>query len=199
MKINQSSLTPLFFLLILLALFLTAYFIHDNIPSVIHFIQSLGILAPILFILVYCLLTLLFIPTLPLVLASGALFGIFYGTLLSVVSATISASCGFLISRYVGLNWMSAKKKNRIDLFLSQLEGHGWKSVAVFRLLPFVPFNLVNYGFGLTKITLRSYVITTFIFLIPYKIAVNYGGHTVSDHQEIFQHLGLPYTQNQLK
>ena len=177
-----------------------AWFFYHNMPHIIHFIYGLGVFAPLLFVAMYCVATFLFLPTLPIVLAAGALFGPLLGTALNVCSATLSAAFAFIISRQVGLHWMSTQKKKRVDAFVEKIESHGWKSVAAFRLMPFVPFNLVNYGFGLTRIRLRSYVIATFIFIIPYKVIMTYSGYIgAANYPKISPHLKQPYSQSQLK
>ncbi|MCH9756194.1 MAG: VTT domain-containing protein [Gammaproteobacteria bacterium] len=149
---------------------------HAEIPALIYWIQGLGPIAPILFILLYCVSTLLFLPSLPFVLAAGAFFGPIFGSLLSVFGATTSAVCAFLISRHLGTHWLSSRQNTSIYDFIKHIKYQGWKSVALLRLTP-TPFSLVNYGFGLTQIKLRLYTLTTFFFLIPYKVIITYFGY----------------------
>ena len=58
-----------------------------------------------------------------------------------------------------------------------QIERKGWKSVALLRLTPAIPYNLVNYSLGLTRIKFKPYLIATMIFLIPSKIVITYCGY----------------------
>jgi len=153
-----------------------AFVFHAKLAMMMVWIQSLGWLAPILFILLFSLTTLLFLPAAPLVLAGGAIFGPVWGTVLNLFSATIAAVIAFLISRHVGTDWLSPKKSAALRRLSQRIEHHGWKSVAVMRLTP-APFSLVNYGFGLTQINLRLYALTTFFCLIPYKIIATYFGY----------------------
>ena len=115
-------------------------------------------------------------PAIPFVLAGGALFGPIVGTLINLLGATLGAMGAFLISRHLGTDWLSSRKNETLHRITSRIEHHGWKSVAVMRLTP-TPFSLVNYGFGLTHINFRLYALTTFLFLIPYKIIATYFGY----------------------
>lgn len=170
-------------IVVLLALITLAWEFHAKLTMIIFWIQNLGWLAPILFIVLFSLVTLLFLPAAPLVLAGGAIFGPVWGTVLNLFSATIAAVAAFLISRYFGTDWLSPKKSAALRRLSHRIEHHGWKSVAVMRLTP-APFSLVNYGFGLTQINLRLYALTTFLFLIPYKILATYFGYfsMISSH-----------------
>ncbi len=153
-----------------------AWMFHTKLAIMIQWVQGLGWLAPVLFILLFSLSTLFFLPTVSFVLAGGAIFGPFWGTIFNLLGATLGAVVAFLMSRYLGTTWLSPKKGLALQRLSHRIQHHGWKSVAVMRLTP-VPFSLVNYGFGLTPINLRLYAITTFLFLIPYKIIATYLGY----------------------
>ncbi|MDF1684713.1 MAG: VTT domain-containing protein [Legionellaceae bacterium] len=167
-KISQLS--------VLITFIATAWTFHAKIAMMIFWIQGLGWLAPILFILLFSFSTLLFLPAVPFVLAGGAIFGPVWGTVFNIMSATLGAIGAFLISRHLGTDWLSPKKSAALERLSHRINHHGWKSVAVMRLTP-TPFSLVNYGFGLTQINLRLYALTTFLFLIPYKIIATYFGY----------------------
>ena len=153
-----------------------AFTFHAKLAMMIQWVQGLGWLAPILFILLFSLSTLLFLPAVPFVLAGGAIFGPVWGAVFNILSATLGAVGAFLISRHLGTDWLSPKKSAALQRLSNRIEHHGWKSVAVMRLTP-TPFSLVNYGFGLTQINVRLYALTTFLFLIPYKIIATYFGY----------------------
>lgn len=163
----MTEIRPAKFVYIALALTLfssTAFFFHKYAPQIISFVEQLGWLAPVLFIIIYCLATILFVPTMVITLAGGALFGPILGTLLNLLGATWGAACSFLITRYFSENWLSKNKNGNVMKFVRGVEQKGWISVAVLRLFPIVPFNLVNYGLGMTGIRFRTYLFTTFIF-----------------------------------
>jgi len=78
----------------------------------------------------------------------------------------------FLISRYIAREWIEKKLRGprwrRLD---EGVEKNGWKIVAFTRLIPLFPFNLLNYAFGLTKISFLQYAVTTFVCMLPACIA----------------------------
>ena len=132
-------------------------------------ISSLGSLAPLVFIGTYAIATVFALPGSALTVLGGALFGSFWGVLYVLVGATIGATLAFLVSRYVMrdsiVSWLS---KNKQFAKLDQMtEKHGAIMVALTRLVPLFPFNLLNFGFGVTKVPLRTYVIWTFFCMFP--------------------------------
>ncbi|CAM2930789.1 TVP38/TMEM64 family protein [Legionella worsleiensis] len=149
--------------------------------EIIHWIDDLGWLAPVLFVLVYCLATLMLLPTMVLTLAGGAIFGPIFGLLLNLLGATSGAALAFLITRHLTYNWFSQKRGEKLDKLIQGVDEKGWLFVAFLRLVPIVPFNLVNYGMGITGITFRVYLITTFVFLIPAEIIYTCFGYAGMD------------------
>ncbi|WED43614.1 TVP38/TMEM64 family protein [Legionella cardiaca] len=175
--------------LAILAFIASAYFFQQNAPVIVQSIKNLGWLAPVLFLLLYCFATVLLLPTMVLTLAGGALFGPLFGTLLNLLAATLGAACAFYISRYWAIDWLAKKRGPRINRLIAGVEKSGWQFVALLRLVPIIPFNLVNYGLGLTQIKFSHYVITTFIFLTPAEIVYTYCGYAgmgVLTHQTPF-------------
>ncbi|WP_078061451.1 TVP38/TMEM64 family protein [Legionella saoudiensis] len=172
----------LFYIAIALTLFCTAaFFFHKYASEIISWVDQLGWLAPVLFIIIYCLATLMFVPTMVITLAGGALFGPTLGTLVNLLGATWGAACSFLITRYFSDNWLPKNKDGNLMKLIRSVEQKGWVSVALLRLFPIIPFNLVNYGLGVTGISFRTYLLTTFIFLIPPEIIYTYFGYAGMD------------------
>lgn len=135
-------------------------------------INSYGLLAPVVFILLYSVAPSLFLPGLPLTILGGVLFGPIWGVVYTIIGATIGASVAFLIARYTARDWISAKltapRWKKLD---EDVARQGWKVVAFTRLIPLFPFNLLNYAFGLTNIRFSHYVITSFVCMLPATIA----------------------------
>ena len=75
-----------------------------------------------------------------------------------------------------GFSWFPGGKNRLLAKWLNQLELFGWKSLAISRLTPFLPCSIVNYGYGLTNMTLFVYTTTNLIFFIPYKLIMAYIG-----------------------
>lgn len=161
----------------LLIFVLSAWYFQQHVQQIIISIKQLGFLAPIGFVVIYCLSTLMLLPTMVLTLASGAIFGPLEGTVLNLAGASLGASLAFLISRYLAADWVRQRRGPRLQQLMAAVERHGWQSVALLRLFPILPFNLVNYGMGITAIRFRVYVLTTLVFLLPPEILYTYFGY----------------------
>jgi uncharacterized membrane protein YdjX (TVP38/TMEM64 family) len=131
-----------------------------------------GAWAPIMFVLLYALATVLFVPGSVLTLAGGALFGPIWGTLLNLIGATLGATIAFLIARYVASDLVAARSGEQLGRMMRGVEEEGWRFVAFVRLVPLFPFNLMNYAFGLTRIRLREYVLASFVCMAPGALAL---------------------------
>ncbi len=133
--------------------------------------------APFIFMLVYILACILMLPGTPLTLLAGALFGPWWGTLYTLTGATLGATFAFLMSRYLISDWARNKMGKRLGKIIEGVEAEGWRFIAFARLVPFFPFNLLNYALGLTKIPLWHYFVTSYICMIPGGFAYAYLGY----------------------
>ena len=140
-------------------------------------VNEAGVLAPIVFMLIYALATVLFLPGSVITLAGGALFGPVLGTFYNLTGATLGAMLAFLISRYLASDWVADKAGGRVKQLINGVEGEGWRFVAFVRLVPLFPFNLLNYALGLTRIRFLHYLIATYVFMLPGAIAYTYLGY----------------------
>jgi len=140
-------------------------------------IEGAGNAAPLLFISVYIISTVLFLPGSLLTLLGGALFGPLWGTLYNLLGATIGAMIAFLISRYLASNWVEKKSAGKLQQLIKGVESEGWRFVAFVRLVPLFPFNLLNYALGITRIKFIHYLIATYVFMLPGAIAYTYFGY----------------------
>jgi uncharacterized membrane protein YdjX (TVP38/TMEM64 family) len=161
-----------------------------GIGTVLHFREQLdaeavqrwldgaGLAAPLLFMLLYALVTPLFLPGSMLTLAGGALFGPLWGTLYNLTGATIGAGLSFLIARTLASDWVAERSGKRLQQLMHGVESEGWRFVAFVRLVPLFPFNLLNYALGLTKIPFSHYLLATYLCMVPGAIAYTYLGYT---------------------
>lgn len=140
-------------------------------------VQSAGLAAPLLFMALYALGTVLFLPGSVLTLAGGALFGPVGGTLYNLTGATLGATLAFLAARYLASDWVARKAGGRLMRLMEGVEAEGWRFVAFVRLVPLFPFNLLNYALGLTRIRLLHYVIASWVFMLPGAVAYTYLGY----------------------
>src|SRR5215469_338634 len=115
-------------------------------------LRALGIWAPIGFILIYATATVLFFSGAILGLAGGALFGPVWGTVCNLIGATLGATAAFLLARTVTGELVARRVGGRLRRLVEGVTAEGWRFVALMRLVPLVPFNLLNYALGLIGI-----------------------------------------------
>ena len=140
-------------------------------------VRDAGPVAPLLFMLVYAVAAVLFLPGSVITLAGGALFGPVWGTIYNLMGATLGATLAFLVARYLASDWVAEKAGGRVKQLINGVEGEGWRFVAFVRLVPLFPFNLLNYALGLTRLGLLPYILATYIFMLPGAIAYTYLGY----------------------
>ena len=148
-----------------------------DIDAIQSWLDSAGAFAPLIFILVYAIATVLFLPGSVITLAGGVLFGPVLGTLYNLTGATLGATLAFLLSRYLAADWVRKKAHGKIDQLVTGVEEEGWKFIAFVRLVPLFPFNMLNYALGLTRISLLKYIVASFIFMLPGGLAYTYLGY----------------------
>jgi uncharacterized membrane protein YdjX (TVP38/TMEM64 family) len=150
---------------------------HIDAASLEAWVADFGPWAPIVFILAYVVATVFFLPGLLFTLAAGALFGPYLGTLYSLIGATAGATIAFLVARYALSEWLAQRSPARVRQVVEGVEAEGWRFVAVTRLMPFIPFNALNYVLGLTRIKVWHYAIASFLFMAPGGAAYAYLGY----------------------
>jgi uncharacterized membrane protein YdjX (TVP38/TMEM64 family) len=175
----KRNYTRWIFLALLIAAIGTAVAYRDQFDATAleQWVQNAGAAGPLLFMLIYILATVLFLPGSVLTLAGGALFGPVFGTFYNLTGATIGATLAFLIARYLASEWVEQKTGGRLKQLKEGIESEGWRFVAFVRLVPLFPFNLLNYALGLTRIKLWHYVIASYICMLPGAIAYTYLGY----------------------
>ncbi len=148
-----------------------------DVAALETWVRDAGAVAPLLFILVYALAAVLFLPGSVLTLAGGALFGPVLGTLYNLAGASLGATLAFLIARYLASGWVAERAGGRVKQLINGVEAEGWRFVAFVRLVPLFPFNLLNYALGLTRLRLLPYVVATALFMLPGAVAYTYLGY----------------------
>ncbi|MEH1766087.1 TVP38/TMEM64 family protein [Nostoc sp.] len=147
------------------------------LKDALHWIDSLGALGAIAFVGLYVIATVAFFPGSILTLGSGVIFGAVWGSLYVFIGATLGATAAFLVGRYLARSWVAQKiadnkKFAAIDQAVSK---EGLKIVLLTRLSPIFPFNLLNYAFGITGVSLADYFIGS-LGMIPGTIMYVYIG-----------------------
>jgi uncharacterized membrane protein YdjX (TVP38/TMEM64 family) len=131
--------------------------------GVLQWIEGLGAIAPLAFILLYLGITVAFVPASLVTLGAGVVFGLVQGTLLVFVGAMLGATAAFLIGRYLARDWVARRlaHRPRFQAIDDAIGREGRKIIFLIRLSPAFPFNLLNYGLGLTQVSLADYVVGT--------------------------------------
>ena len=150
---------------------------QEILRNALEWVDSLGAVGAIAFMLIYVIATVAFLPGSILTLGAGVVFGVALGSIYVFISATIGATLAFLVGRYFARGWISNKiagndKFAAIDRAVGQ---EGLKIVLLTRLSPVFPFNLLNYGLGVTGVSLKDYVIGS-VGMIPGTIMYVYLG-----------------------
>jgi len=162
---------PLVLLLIIAAIFVAFRMlpVGDWLRSFQVYVRGLGALGYVVYIAVYAVCVVAFIPASILTLGAGAIFGFVGGTIVVVIGATIGASLAFLLARTVmrkRIEHMTASNE-KFRALDRAIASEGMKIVFLVRLAVVFPFTYINYAFGLTAIPFWRYVGATFLGIIP--------------------------------
>jgi uncharacterized membrane protein YdjX (TVP38/TMEM64 family) len=152
--------------------------LREWVVSFTNWIQKLGPLGVVVFIAIYALATVLFVPGSLITIAGGLVFGLLLGTIAASGGSVIGASCAFLIGRYLARRKTEAMAK-RDDQFRAIDEAigrEGWKFVMLLRLSPLIPFNASNYIYGITAVKFWPYVLASWIGMLPGTVLYVYLG-----------------------
>jgi uncharacterized membrane protein YdjX (TVP38/TMEM64 family)/rhodanese-related sulfurtransferase len=167
-------------LLVLLSAALVLAYSHRgeiNLKGLSEAVHRAGSFAPLAFMGIYALATVAFVPGSVLTLTGGALFGPVAGTFYNLTGATLGATLAFLAARHLGLGWVRERIGRRAAEIIEGVEREDWRFVAFVRLVPLIPFNLLNYALGLTRIRLTRYVLATYAAMLPGAFAYTYLGY----------------------
>jgi uncharacterized membrane protein YdjX (TVP38/TMEM64 family) len=153
------------------------------LASALDAMAGLGPWGPVLFAAVYVAAAVLFLPGSVLTLGAGAVFGLLQGAVIASISATLAATAAFLVGRYLARDWVARRiQGNRQFLAIDEaVAREGWKIVGLMRLSPVFPFNLLNYAFGLTRVSLRDFVLASWIGMMPGTVMYVYLGSVAGD------------------
>lgn len=162
---------PLLLALGLIALLVAAkvFGLGARLGDVRTWILGLGAWGPVVFIALYAVAVVAAVPGSVLTIAAGAMFGSVLGVAVVSVGSTLGAALAFAVARWFARDsvarWLSSNDKfTRLDEMTNQ---HGAIMVAITRLVPIFPFTLLNYGFGLTRVSFRTYLLWSWLCMLP--------------------------------
>jgi len=157
--------------------------IQQQALLLLKWLDTLGVWALLLFTLIMALVVILLLPGVLFTIGAGFVFGVVEGSIGVVLGTTLGATLAFLLARYL----LGSRARQyvlshiRLKLFSDELTPQGWKIVMLSRLVPFFPFKLSNYFFGLTPFSLRGFVGGTLLGIIPFSVHNVYLGSIAAD------------------
>lgn len=157
--------------------------VQATFQATIDRVDALGFPGYIAFVALYIVACVLLVPGSALTLSAGAIYGFFEGLVLASISSTLGATAAFLVGRYVARDWVARRiarnpRFKRIDEAVAR---EGWKIIVLTRLSPVIPFNLLNYAYGVTSVRLPQYVLASWVGMLPGAIVVVYLGSLAGD------------------
>lgn len=165
---------------IIAAIMLVAVFLMQKI-GVSELREIIGehvLFAPMIYVLCFAILPIFLFPVPVLAVVAGAVFGLFAGSLYTIIGAMINSVLMFYIARFLGFRTVSTFTQNSKSKILKTLGEPGGKFslILILRLMPLVPYNALNYACGVMNVSLRDYVVATFVGIVPATfIMVNLG------------------------
>ena len=171
MRFSKILKATLALALILFAVFawyrwnLSALFAPARIEALL---EQIGPFAPLIYMAVMAATAVLVpIPGPPLFVIAGAIFGPVLGTVYAVVGSVAGALVAFLIARFLGRDFIESLVGKQVVICCECSEGLLVKIIFFSRLLPLISFDVVSYGAGLTRMSLRSFALATLLGSIP--------------------------------
>lgn len=156
--------------------------VGDWIESVKATIVDLGPWGPLLYVAAYVLATVFFVPGSALTLFAGVPWGVAGGTLVVSAASTLGAAAAFLVGRYLLRDWVSARIAGHrtfsaVDRVVAR---QGFRIVLLTRLSPVLPFNLLNYAYGVTSVSFRDYILASWLGMLPGTVLYVYLGYAAA-------------------
>jgi len=157
--------------------------VQEIFKSSLDRISNLGPTGWLIFVVIYILACVLFLPGAILTLGAGVIFGIVKGSILVSIASTLGAICAFLVGRYIarGLVEKKIEGNQKFKAIDDAVAKEGWKIVGLTRLSPIFPFNLLNYAYGVTKVSLKDYSLASWIGMMPGTVMYVYLGSLAGD------------------
>ena len=152
--------------------------VGDAVKNFTDWVRDLGLAGAFIFIGVYALAALLFLPGALFTIGAGLVYGIAGGTAVAIVGATLGAGLAFLAGRYLFRDRIKkiAGKNKRFEAIDDAVGVQGWKIVGLLRLSPLIPFNVSNYLYGITAIDFWPYLLASFVGMFPGTLLYAYLG-----------------------
>ena len=170
-KVNKKTVSILLGLVVLF-LFYKFFLKGITAQSIRDWVNGFGVLAPVAYIFVWALLPIFFFPVPVLALAGGLSFGLVDGSIYTVVGAIVNSSLMFWMAKLLAKDIVSSYLEKKMpkkwwDRFMNVGKKDGFFVVFICRLIPVMPYNVINYASGLTEISFISYSLATIFGILP--------------------------------
>ncbi len=161
--------------------------VQEYLLNLVTWIRGAGWYGIVIFVLAYVAATVSFLPGSILTLGAGFAYGVGIGTAAVVVAANLGAFLAFVLGRTVARDWVAAKVEGnaRFAAIDGAVGREGLKIVLLTRLSPIFPFNLLNYAFGVTKVSARDYVLGSLVGMLPGTVMYVYLGSLITNVSEL--------------
>jgi uncharacterized membrane protein YdjX (TVP38/TMEM64 family) len=151
---------------------------QDWLERFLDWASGTGTAGMVVFVAVYVVAAVLFVPGSILTLGAGAVFGLFWGTAAVSVGSTLGAAAAFLVGRYLARERVArwAGENPKFEAIDAAVGRAGGRIVLLARLSPLFPYNLLNYLFGLTRVGFWSYLLASWAGMFPATVLYVYLG-----------------------
>ncbi|KAK8928219.1 hypothetical protein KSP39_PZI017311 [Platanthera zijinensis] len=191
MAVSWSSLLRISFVLLLITAFVTAFVtlpVEKVLKDFLVWIQdNLGPWGPVVLAISYIPLTVLAVPASILTLGGGYLYGLPLGFVADSLGATFGATAAFFLGRTIGRPYVISKLKDypKFQAVAIAIQRSGFKIVFLLRLVPLLPFNMLNYLLSVTPVGIWEYIMASWLGMMPITLAFVYVGTTLKDLTDV--------------
>lgn len=164
-----------FFLLAVLAGSVASFFLVEDLSSLVSALAGNRYFSPVFFLIAHVMSGIFILPSSILRAAGGSFLGLWYGLLINLAGVWTGAIAGYFIARFLGAeavrNYLLRKRYTRVPRYMGE---YGGIVVFVLRIIPVVPFAVINIFAGFLNIRFRTYLIATVAGSIPYTFIYTY-------------------------
>lgn len=170
-------------LLVLLGILVYTLPVGHWLTLLSRYVEGLGFWGPVAYVGISAITTILLVPGTILTATAGVIFDTWTGIASVSLGLTLGAAVSFVVGRYMAREhveeWVRSRPKFRaVD---DAVACEGWKIVFLLRLSPLFPFNFLNYAFGLTKVSFRTYITASLLGVLPGTALYVLGGSTAAE------------------
>lgn len=171
LKVKRKTVVSIGLVLLIAAALYFGYrlglFHKSSIAEMRNYISNFGPWAPIVYIIMFTLVPLTLFPDAVLAVAGGMIFGVWLGALYTIIGAVCGGILSFFIARHFGRGLVEKLIKHKAQWFDDGVEKKGFLLIFILRLVPLIPYDVISYGAGLSKIKFKDFLTATVIGIIP--------------------------------